>query len=85
MLGISVFIVFLALWAVAWRYQIKLAFGVLIGLVIGGILGQFLGPYNSLAEVPIWLPPAPFAFVVVMFFVYAFVAWYVLDYKAKKK
>jgi len=85
MLGILAFVVLLLLWAVALRYQIKFAFGVLIGFVIGGILGQFLGPYNSINEVPIWLPPAPFAFVVVTFFGYAFVAWYVLDYKAKKK
>ena len=85
MLGISLFLVFLLLWALAWRYQIKLAFGILIGLVIGGIIAQFLGPYNSLAEVPIWLPPAPFMFIVFVLFAYAFVAWYVLDYKANKK
>ena len=85
MLGITLFLVFLVLWALAWRYQIKLAFGILIGLVIGGIIAQFLGPYNSLEEVPIWLPPAPFMFIVFVLFAYAFVAWYVLDYKANKK
>ena len=84
MLGITLFLVFLLLWALAWRYQIKLAFGILIGLVIGGILGQFLGPYNTLAEIPSWLPPAPFMFIVFVLFTYAFVAWYVLDYKANK-
>jgi len=85
MVGITAFVVFLILWALAWRFQIKLAFGILIGLVIGGILAQFLGPYNSIAEVPIWLPPAPFMFIVTVLFLYAFVAWYVLDYKANKK
>ena len=84
MLGITLFLVFLLLWAAAWRYQIKLAFGILIGLVIGGILAQFLGPY-SLEEIPVWLPPAPFMFIVFVLFAYAFVAWYVLDYKANKK
>lgn len=84
-MGIALFLVFLALWAVAWRYQVKLAFGILIGIVIGGILGQFIGPFNSVEEIPLWLPPAPFIFVVVTLFAYAFVAWYVLDYKAKKK
>ena len=84
-MGIALFLVFLILWAIAWRYQIKLAFGILIGIVIGGILGQFIGPYNSVEEIPLWLPPAPFIFVVVTLFVYAFVAWYVLDYKANKK
>ncbi len=84
MVGISAFVVFLILWALAWRYQIKLAFGILIGLVIGGILGQFIGPYNSAEEIPMWLPPAPFIFIVTVLFLYAFVAWYVLDYKANK-
>ena len=85
MIGIIAFIVFLILWALAWRFQIKLAFGILIGLVIGGILGQFIGPFNSVEEIPLWLPPMPFIFVVVTLFSYAFVAWYVLDYRAKKK
>lgn len=85
MLGLTAFLIFLIFWALAWRYQIKLAFGILIGLVIGGILGQFIGPYNSVEEIPLWLPPAPFVFVVVSLFAYAFVAWYVLDYKARNK
>ena len=85
MLGIILFLVFLLLWALAWRYQIKLAFGILIGIVVGGIIAQFLGPYNSIDEIPIWLPPAPFMFIVFVLFAYAFVAWYVLDYKANKK
>ena len=85
MLGWIAFTVFVVFWALAWRYQIKLAFGVLIGLVIGGVLGQFIGPYNSLDEIPLWLPPAPFMFVVITFFLYAFIAWYVLDYKANKQ
>ncbi len=85
MLGWIAFTVFLVFWAFAWRYQIKLAFGVLIGLVLGGVLGQFIGPYDSFEEVPLWLPPAPFMFVVITFFLYAFIAWYVLDYKANKQ
>jgi ABC-type antimicrobial peptide transport system permease subunit len=85
MLGWIAFTVFVVFWALAWRYQIKLAFGVLIGLVIGGVLGQFIGPYDSATDIPLWLPPAPFMFVVITFFLYAFIAWYVLDYKAKKQ
>jgi ABC-type antimicrobial peptide transport system permease subunit len=85
MLGWIAFIIFLVFWAFAWRYQITLAFGVLVGLVIGGVLGQFIGPYNSVEELPLWLAPSPFLFVVVSFFLYAFIAWYVLDYKAKKQ
>lgn len=85
MLGWIAFTVFVVFWALAWRFQIKLAFGVLIGLVIGGVLGQFVGPFNSAEEVPLWLAPSPFIFIVVTFFLYAFIAWYVLDYKARKQ
>lgn len=85
MLGWTAFIIFLVFWAFAWRYQIKLAFGVLVGLVIGGVVGQFIGPYNTLEEIPLWLPPAPFMFIVITFFLYAFIAWYVLDYKERKQ
>jgi len=85
MIGATAFVVFVILWGFAWRYQIKLAFGILVGLVIGGVVAQFLGPYNTVDEIPIWLPPAPFVFAVIVLFGYAFVAWYVLDYKANKK
>jgi ABC-type antimicrobial peptide transport system permease subunit len=85
MLGITAFVVFLLLWGLAWRYQIKFAFGILIGLVIGGILAQFIGPFNSVEDIPVWLPPMPLVFIVVVLFLYAFLAWYVLDYRANKK
>ena len=85
MLGWIAFISFLVFWALAWRYQVKLALGVLVGMILGGLLGQFVGPYNSVQEVPLWLAPSPFIFIVVTFFLYAFIAWYVLDYKAKKQ
>lgn len=83
--GVSAFVVLLILWGLAWVYHIKLAFGVLIGLVIGAVLAQFIGPYNSIEDVPLWLPPMPFVFVVAVLFGYAFVAWWFLDYKAGDK
>jgi len=85
MLRLIVFLVVLVLMAFALRYQLKLALGIIIGLVIGGgLIGPFLGPYNSVEEIPVWLPPTPFIFIVTVLFSYAFVAWYVLDYKANK-
>ena len=77
------FIFFLILWGLAWRSQIKLAFGILIGLIAGAAAAPFLGPYESIADVPIWLPPLPFVTVTVVMFVYGFLAWWVLDVKKK--
>jgi hypothetical protein len=74
-------VVFLVLWGFAWRSQTKLAFGIFIGLFIGMALGASLGPYESAADIPMWLPPLPFATVVVMLFIYGFLAWWLLDVK----
>ena len=80
---IIAFIAFLILWGFAWRGQPKLAFGILIGLLAGAAAAPFLGPYESIAEVPIWLPPLPFATVTVVLLIYGFLAWWVLDVKKK--
>ena len=79
----SAFVVFLILWGFAWRGQPVLALGIFIGLFVGALLAPFFGPYESLADVPIWLPPLPFAVVVLVMFVYGFLAWWVLDVKKK--
>ena len=79
----TAFIVFLVLWGFAWRGQPKLAFGILIGLLVGAAVAPFLGPYESIADVPIWLPPLPFATVTVVLLIYGFLAWWVLDVKKK--
>ena len=54
-----------------------------MGLIAGAIAAPFLGPYESIADVPIWLPPLPFATVTLVCFVYGFLAWWVLDVKRK--
>lgn len=77
------FIVFLILWGFAWRSQPKLAFGILIGLFAGAAVSPAIGPYESVADVPIWLPPLPFAMVTTVLMFYGFLAWWVLDVKAK--
>ena len=79
----SAFVAFLLLWGLAWRSQPKLAFGIFFGLAIGAIAAQWIGPYNSLADVPIWLPPLPFATVAIVLLVYGFLAWWILDVRGK--
>ena len=80
---VTSFIIFLILWGFAWRSQIRLAFGILIGLIAGAGAAPFLGPYESLADVPMWLPPLPFITVTIVLLVYGFLAWWVLDVKKK--
>ena len=77
------FIVFLILWGFAWRGQPPLALGMFIGLVVGALVAPLIGPYESIADVPIWLPPLPFATVTVVMLIYGFLAWWVLDVKRK--
>ena len=79
----TAFVVFLILWGLAWRGQPKLAFGILIGLFAGAAMAPFVGPFETLADVPIWLPPLPFAIVTLVLLVYGFLAWWVLDVKKK--
>jgi hypothetical protein len=77
MIGWSLFIVLLVLWGFAWRFQTKLAFGVLIGLGLGWFLAQFIGPFNSVEDVPVWLPATPLVSVVIILFVLGGLAWFV--------
>jgi hypothetical protein len=77
-------VVFLLLWGLAWHSQPRLAFGIFIGLLIGAVIAPNLGPYESIADVPIWLPPLPFATVTVVLMTYGFLAWWILDVKAKR-
>ena len=80
---VTSFIIFLILWGFAWRSQIRLAFGILIGLIAGAAAAPFIGPYESLADVPMWLPPLPFITVTIVLLVYGFLAGWVLDVKKK--
>ena len=77
--GVAAFLVLLILWGFAWHYQTKMAFGILIGLCLGGVLAQFIGPFNTLEDIPVWLPATPLISVVVILFVLGFLAWGVDD------
>ena len=75
----TAFIVFLLLLGLMWRGQPKLAFGIVIGLLVGAIAAGWIGPYESLSDVPLWLPPLPFAVVAVGLLIYGALAWWGLD------
>ena len=79
MFGFAAFVVLLILWGFAWRYQTKMAFGILIGLGLGGLLAQFIGPFETIQEIPVWLPATPLISVVIILFVLSFLAWGVQD------
>ena len=72
----TAFIVFLLLWGLTWRGQPKLAFGIVIGLMFGAVAAGWIGPYESLGDVPIWLPPLPFAVVAAGLLIYGGLAWW---------
>jgi len=73
--GAIAFVVLLVLWGFAWHYQTKLAFGILIGLGVGAILSRFIGPFNTIQDIPIWLPATPLISVVIILFVLGILAW----------
>ncbi len=77
--GFAAFAVLLVLWGFAWHYQTRLAFGILIGLGIGAVLARFIGPFNSIDEMPIWLPATPLIGIVIILFVLGILAWRVPD------
>ena len=81
----TAFIFFLLLWGLTWRSQPKLAFGILIGLIAGATAAGWIGPYEGMDDVPIWLPPLPFAVVAVGLMIYGGLAWWGLDSDADEE
>ena len=73
--GAAAFVVLLVLWGFAWHYQTKLAFGILIGLGLGATLSRFIAPFNSVNDIPVWLPATPLVSVVIILLVLGFLAW----------
>ena len=73
--GAIAFVVLLVLWGFAWHYQTKLAFGILIGLGVGAVLSRFIGPFNTIQDIPLWLPATPLISVVIILLVLGVLAW----------
>lgn len=66
----------LLLWYFMWQSQPKLAFGVLLGLPIAWIFSRLISPYvTGMEQVPVWLPPLPFAIVAITLLVFGVLIW----------
>lgn len=68
-----ILLMFLGLWALAWRRRRPLAIGILAGVVLAGI---FVAAIHPLDHIPLWLPPLPFALVACSLFFFGGLAWY---------
>lgn len=72
---VLIFLVLLVLWIVALWRQPRLAVGVAIGLAVAWIGSLFVGDLR-LEEIPVWLPPLPFAMFAFFLFCFGILAWY---------
>ena len=70
---IVILLVFLGLWALAWRRKRPVAIGMLLGVILAVAVTVAVRPLDP---VPLWLPPLPFAFVACSLFFFAALAWY---------
>ena len=74
LIGVALFVL---LWSSMWKRNLRLSFGVLLGLPIAWILSRFITPYvTGMGEIPLWLPPLPFAVVAVTLFVFSVLVWF---------
>jgi len=76
-LQIAGLLLFLALWGVAWRRQPNLAFGIFLGVAIAAVVAAVVRPFDfDMRNVPIWLPPLPFAVVAISLLCFGIWAWF---------
>jgi len=69
-------VVMLIVWARVWQKNPKMAFGVLVGLLLAWLFSRLIAPYlQGEAQVPVWLPPLPFAIVAITLFVFGALVW----------
>jgi len=73
--GFLCFLGLLVLWGIAWWKRPQLGYGILIGVIAGCVVTAMLRPV-TMHEIPIWLPPLPFAVVAISLFSFGFLAWY---------
>ena len=80
MLTLVTIVALLLVWAALWRAQPKLAFGVLLGLPVAWVASRLTEPYlTGAAEIPLWLPPLPFAVVATTLLVFGAIIWLKAD------
>jgi hypothetical protein len=74
LLQITGLLLFLALWGFAWRRQPNLAFGIFFGVAMAAVVAAFLRRLD-VNNVPLWLPPLPFAVVAISLLCFGIWAW----------
>jgi hypothetical protein len=74
LLRVSGFLLFLLLWGAAWRRQPNLAVGIFIGVAIAAVVAAFVRRLD-VHDVPLWLPPLPFAVVAISLLCFGIWAW----------
>ena len=63
-----------------WQTQPKIAFGALLGVILAYFLSLAIRPYlTGMEELPIWLPPLPFAIVAITLLALGAVIWFRAD------
>jgi hypothetical protein len=77
LIGVVIFVLF---WGALWKASPKLAFGAvwgfLLALLVYWLFSQPLTNYiTGMNEIPVWLPPLPFAIVVLTLFYFGIKTW----------
>ncbi len=73
-------------WGAMWKNYTKMAIGALIGLPIGWFAAGPVYAYltGEMEDIPLWLPPLPFAIVATLLLVVGIVIWFRPDPPARK-
>lgn len=74
-------------WGAMWKNYTKMAVGALIGIPLGWVAA---GPAHSyltgeMEDIPVWLPPLPFAIVATLLLVVGLIIWFRPDAPESKK
>lgn len=76
MLWLTGIVACLLVWAILWKKNLVLAFGVLFGVLLAWLVSYALEPFITGAEpIPVWLPPLPLATVALVLLVYGVIVW----------
>lgn len=73
-------VVFLVLWGGLWKSSPKAAFGAALGFVLALLISwifsnQLTGYVTHMNDIPVWLPPLPFALIVIALFYFGIRTW----------
>lgn len=74
-------------WGAMWKNYTKMAVGALIGLPLGWLAAGPVYSYltGAMEEIPLWLPPLPFALVAILLLVVGLVIWFRPDEPASSQ